>query len=154
MSTKSHVASHGTYPTNGEGFDSTHASNKIPPPLICATCATQTHRTQSTTLLRQCASHQAHVPDAPLLSSHISTGNFSSLPTPRHHMASPSNEEWVLASYPDGPPQPHNFRKQACPMPVPGPSQVLVKTLCLSVGKLSFPSTFPSRQPITTLSDP
>jgi len=44
-----------------------------------------------------------------------------------------SNEEWVLASYPEGVPTPDNFRKQICPMPVPGPSQVLVKTLCLSV---------------------
>lgn len=47
--------------------------------------------------------------------------------------SSGTNEEWVLASYPDGAPQPANFRKQVCPMPSPGPSQVLIKTLCLSV---------------------
>ena len=136
-------------PPTGEGFDSTHASNKIPPPLICATCATLPHTAPSPPpCLDNAQATKLTLLTPPFLSSHISTGNFSSLPTPRHHMASPSNEEWVLASYPDGPPQPHNFRKQACPMPVPGPSQVLVKTLCLSVGKFSFPSTFPSRHTI------
>ncbi len=45
----------------------------------------------------------------------------------------PENEEWVLASYPDGAPAPSNFRKQACAIPTPSPTQLLVRTLAISV---------------------
>lgn len=46
---------------------------------------------------------------------------------------STTNEQWVLASYPDGAPQASNFKKQAVSVPTPQAGQVLVKTLCLSV---------------------
>lgn len=64
-----------------------------------------------------------------------------------------SNEVWVLASYPDGPPQTADFRKQTRPMPVPGPSQVLVKTLCLSVDPYLRIKLYPPKTDNATSND-
>lgn len=44
-----------------------------------------------------------------------------------------TNRQWVLDSHPDGPATPRNWRMVQADMPEPGPGQILVRTLWLSL---------------------
>ena len=48
-------------------------------------------------------------------------------------MTEPLNRRVVLASRPEGEPTPANFRLETAPVPQPGPGQVLLRTIWLSL---------------------
>ncbi|MBW8636113.1 NADP-dependent oxidoreductase [Hoeflea sp. WL0058] len=48
-------------------------------------------------------------------------------------MSNDTMKRIVLASRPDGPPTPDNFRLEELPMPAPGPGEILVRTIWLSL---------------------
>jgi NADPH-dependent curcumin reductase CurA len=62
--------------------------------------------------------------------------------------ARPVNRQWLLAAHPEGMPEPSDWRLVARPVEEPGPGQMLVRALYLSVdpymrGRISRRATTP-----------